>query len=63
MAAWGALQRRQARSTGEHEAVELRDGDKSRYLGKGTLKVVGKMAKRFGRQDYRTVRNTPPGDV
>ena len=23
-------------STGEHEAVELRDGDKSRYLGKGT---------------------------
>src|SRR5512141_1623707 len=28
-------------STGEHEAVELRDGDKSRYLGKGTLKAVG----------------------
>ncbi len=27
-------------STGEHEAVELRDGDKSRYLGKGTLKAV-----------------------
>src|ERR1700744_1058933 len=24
-------------STGEHEAVELRDGDKHRYLGKGTL--------------------------
>ncbi len=23
-------------STGEHEAVELRDGDKKRYLGKGT---------------------------
>src|SRR4026209_2917437 len=23
-------------STGEHEAVELRDGDKGRYLGKGT---------------------------
>ena len=23
-------------STGEHEAVELRDGDKARYLGKGT---------------------------
>ena len=23
-------------STGEHEAVELRDGDKERYLGKGT---------------------------
>jgi len=28
-------------STGEHEAVELRDGDKSRYLGKGTKKAVG----------------------
>jgi enolase len=27
-------------STGEHEAVELRDGDKSRYLGKGTLKAI-----------------------
>ena len=27
-------------STGEQEAVELRDGDKSRYLGKGTLKAV-----------------------
>src|SRR6516164_11176514 len=27
-------------STGEHEAVELRDGDKSRYLAKGTLKAV-----------------------
>lgn len=27
-------------STGEYEAVELRDGDKSRYLGKGVLKAV-----------------------
>ncbi|MBC8017132.1 MAG: phosphopyruvate hydratase, partial [Verrucomicrobia bacterium] len=27
-------------STGEREAVELRDGDKSRYLGKGVLKAV-----------------------
>ncbi len=27
-------------STGEHEALELRDGDKSRYLGKGVLKAV-----------------------
>lgn len=27
-------------STGEFEACELRDGDKSRYLGKGTLKAV-----------------------
>ena len=27
-------------STGEHEAVELRDGDKSRFLGKGVLSAV-----------------------
>jgi enolase len=27
-------------STGEHEAVELRDGDKKRYLGKGVSKAV-----------------------
>ncbi|HUN89672.1 MAG TPA: phosphopyruvate hydratase, partial [Terriglobales bacterium] len=27
-------------STGEHEAVELRDGDKGRFLGKGVLKAV-----------------------
>lgn len=27
-------------STGEHEAIELRDGDKKRYLGKGVLKAV-----------------------
>ncbi|MGD9605200.1 MAG: phosphopyruvate hydratase [Bacilli bacterium] len=27
-------------STGEHEAVELRDGDKNRYLGKGVLNAV-----------------------
>ena len=36
-------------STGEHEAVELRDGDKERYLGKGVLKAVdhvnGRIAK------------------
>jgi enolase len=28
-------------STGEHEAVELRDGDKTVYLGKGVLQAVG----------------------
>ena len=27
-------------STGEHEAIELRDGDKGRYKGKGVLKAV-----------------------
>ena len=28
-------------STGEHEAVELRDGDQQRYMGKGVLSAVG----------------------
>jgi enolase len=28
-------------STGEHEALELRDGDKAKFLGKGVLKAVG----------------------
>ncbi|MEE9499810.1 MAG: phosphopyruvate hydratase [Candidatus Omnitrophota bacterium] len=32
-------------STGEHEAVELRDGDKSRYLGNGVTKAVGNVNK------------------
>lgn len=32
-------------STGEHEAIELRDGDKSRYLGKGVLKAVDNVNK------------------
>ncbi len=32
-------------STGEHEAVELRDGDKKRYLGKGTLRAVDNINK------------------
>ena len=32
-------------STGEHEAVELRDGDKNRYLGKGVLKAVDNVNK------------------
>jgi len=31
-------------STGEHEAIELRDGDKKRYLGKGVSKAVKNVA-------------------
>src|SRR5215831_7683149 len=34
-------------STGEHEAVELRDNDKSRYLGKGTRKAVENIAEKI----------------
>jgi enolase 1/2/3 len=32
-------------STGEHEALELRDGDKSRYMGKGVLNAVANINK------------------
>src|SRR5258708_40208368 len=60
-------------STGEHEALELRDGDKSKYLGKGVLKAVanvnGEIAKAvagFDAADQRgldhtmiTLDNTP----
>jgi enolase len=34
-------------STGEHEAVELRDGDKARYLGKGVQKAVANVTERI----------------
>jgi enolase len=35
-------------STGEHEAVELRDGDKKKYLGKGVLKAVANVNDKIG---------------
>ena len=38
--AWGRAAVPSGASTGEHEALELRDGDKKRYLGKGVLKAV-----------------------
>ncbi len=37
-------------STGEHEAVELRDGDKGRYLGKGVLKAVENVNKTISKE-------------
>src|SRR4051812_16663606 len=43
-------------STGEHEALELRDGDKSRYLGKGVRKAVahinGEIAKALEGREF-----------
>ena len=42
-------------STGEHEAVELRDGDEQKYMGKGVLKAVenvnGEIAEALGGMD------------
>ena len=37
-------------STGRHEAVELRDGDPARYGGKGVLRAVRNIEKRWGRR-------------
>jgi enolase len=37
-------------STGEHEAVELRDGDKKRYLGRGVLKAVENVNRDIARE-------------
>jgi enolase len=37
-------------STGAHEALELRDGDKARYLGKGTLKAVENVNETIARE-------------
>ncbi len=37
---WGRAAVPSGASTGVHEALEMRDGDKSRYLGKGVLKAV-----------------------
>ena len=38
--AWGRAAAPSGASTGSREALELRDGDKTRYLGKGVLKAV-----------------------
>src|SRR5688572_21550490 len=34
-------------STGEHEAIELRDGDKQRFLGKGVLSAVSNISEKI----------------
>ena len=35
-------------STGEHEMIELRDGDKKRYLGKGVIKAINNVLHKIG---------------
>ena len=49
-------------STGAHEAVELRDGDKDRYLGKGVLKAVEAVEWRDLRRHRRHGRRGPGPD-
>ena len=43
-------------STGENEALELRDGDKERYLGKGVLKAVDNVNKVIWSSAQSTIR-------
>jgi enolase len=45
-------------STGEHEALELRDGDKTKYLGKGVLKAVSNVKSEIA----RSVMGSDAGD-
>src|SRR5262249_58890993 len=51
-------------STGEREALELRDGDKKRYLGKGVRNAVthvnGEIAKTLARRQSDPPTNDPP---
>src|SRR5260370_28030002 len=51
-------------STGEREAVELRDGDKTQYLGKGVLQAVanvnGEIAEALARVDAAHQRTLDP---
>ncbi len=48
-------------STGAHEAVEKRDGDKGRYLGKGVLEAVALGQRRTGRKPDRRGRDRTAG--
>jgi enolase len=45
---WGSAAVPSGASTGEYEALELRDGDSKRYLGKGVLKAVETVNKNIG---------------
>jgi enolase len=45
---WGRAAVPSGASTGEHEAIELRDGDKGRYLGKGVQQAVENVNEKLG---------------
>lgn len=49
-------------STGTFEAIELRDGDKSRYLGAGVLRAVGNVNGEL-REAIRRARKTSTGYI
>ncbi len=45
---WGRAAVPSGASTGEYEAIELRDGDKGRYLGKGVQQAVENINEKLG---------------
>src|SRR6516162_10315663 len=45
-------------STGEHEAWELRDGEKNKYLGKGVLKAVKNVQDKIAKPSAAWTRST-----
>jgi enolase len=45
-------------STGEHEAWELRDGEKDKYLGKGVLKAVKNVQDKIAKPSAAWTRST-----
>jgi enolase len=58
---WGRAAVPSGASTGVHEALELRDGDKIRYLGKGVLKAVENVNNRDRRSAGRLGRHRAEG--
>ena len=50
-------------STGEREALELRDGDKGRYLGKGVTQGRGPREHASSRRRWRASRSTSAGST
>ena len=50
-------------STGEHEAWELRDGEKDRYLGKGVLKAVNNVRDKIAEAARFRVRIASPSTI
>jgi len=50
-------------STGEHEAVELRDGDMKRYLGKGVMKAVSNVNEKIALLSWAHEARTRSGSI
>ena len=56
---WGRAAVPSGASTGTHEALELRDGDKKRYLGKGVTQAVANVNGPIAETLFRLGRQRP----